>query len=171
MLLEESLVDTSQIERKLADLRQEIQALEKLNKFLEMKVLQITQTDESPSLWLKIENHETIMSIVSSYADPQKKEILDAITEKPLTILEIIECTHLPQTTVYRKINELINDKLIKSTGLFLNKENKRVHVYTTTIKHMRIYFEENGILMFLILGGNTVDFIEKSEINPISKN
>jgi DNA-binding transcriptional ArsR family regulator len=171
MLLEDSLVDRSRIERKLADLKQEISALEKLNKFLEMKVLHMTQTEESPSLWLKIENRKTIMSIVSAYSDPQKKEILDAITEKPLTILEVVERTSLPQTTAYRKINELINSNLIKSTGLFLNKDSKRVHAYTTTIKHMRIYFEENDILMFLILDNATIDFVEKSKTAQISKN
>jgi hypothetical protein len=171
MLLESNASGTLQVEKKLADLKMEIVALEKLNRFLERKVLEMTEIQESPSLWLKIEDRETIMGIVSSYADPQKKAILDAVTAKPMNILGIIERTNLPQTTAYRKINEMINGKLIKSTGLFLNKDNKRVHTYTSTIKYMRIYFEGNDILMFLVLDSGTVDFADKATPTPISEN
>jgi hypothetical protein len=53
MLVENNVVGPLQVEKKLAELKQEILALEKLNKFLEMKVLQMTQIEGSPSLWLK----------------------------------------------------------------------------------------------------------------------
>ena len=78
------------IAQKIVELRQEIEALEKLNKFLEGKILQLTQVDDSPECWIKIENRDTIFTIVSAYSDPVTKKILESIKEKPLTISEII---------------------------------------------------------------------------------
>lgn len=155
----QKVIESPQVRRKLAELRQEILILEKLNKFLEMKVQKMTQVDEAPPSWIKIENHETILSIVTSFADLDKKQILEILKEKPLTVLEIVQRTNLSQTSTYRKVNELIKDNMIKSVGLVLNKEGKRVHVYSATIKHMRIYFEENDILMFLMLENSQEDF------------
>ena len=140
------------IAQKIVELRQEIEALEKLNRFLEGKILRLTQVDDSPDRWIKIESRDTVFAIVSAYSDPVTKKILESVKEKPLTISEIIERTSLPQTTTYRKINELIQCKLMRSVGLFLNKDNKRVHVFSPVIKHMRMYFEENDVLMFVIV-------------------
>jgi predicted transcriptional regulator len=140
------------IAQKVVELRQEIEALEKLNRFLEGKILQLTQVDDSPEQWIKIENRDTIFTIVSAYSDPITMKILESIKEKPLTISEIIERTNLPQTTTYRKINELLHSKMIQSVGLFLNKDNKRVHVFSAIIKHMRVYVEENDVIMFVIV-------------------
>ncbi|TBR11880.1 MAG: ArsR family transcriptional regulator [Candidatus Nitrosotenuis sp.] len=139
----------------MVELRQEIEALEKLNKFLEGKILRLTQVEDSPEHWIKIESQDTIFTIVSAYSDPVTKKILESINEKPLTISEIIERTNLPQTTTYRKINEMIHSKLIRSVGLFLNKDHKRVHSFSAVIKHMRMYFEENEVLMFVIAEDN----------------
>jgi predicted transcriptional regulator len=155
----QKVIESPQVRRKLAELRQEILILEKLNKFLEMKVQKMTQVDEAPPSWIKIENRETILAIVTSFADSDKKQILEMLKEKPLTVLEIAQRTNLSQTSTYRKVNELIKDNMIKSAGLVLNKEGKRVNVYSATIKHMRIYFEENAILMFLMLEDNQENF------------
>lgn len=57
--------------------------LEELNKFLERKVQKLTQSNESPAMWIKIDDRQAIFAIISSYADSQKKRILDAIKEKP----------------------------------------------------------------------------------------
>lgn len=144
------------ISQKLVELRQEIEALEKINKFLEEKISHLTHAEESSDQWIKIEDRNMVSTIILAYSDPVTVKILESIKEKPLTISEIIERTNLPQTTAYRKINELIQSKIIHSVGLFLNKDNKRVHSFAAVIKHVRVYFEENEVIMFVNVGKNS---------------
>lgn len=144
------------ISQKLVELVQEIEALEKVNRFLEEKISHLAHAEESSDQWIKIEDRGMAYTIISAYSDPVTAKILESIKEKPLIISEIIERTNLPQTTTYRKINELIHSKIIQSVGLFLNKDNKRVHSFATVIKHVRVYFEENEIIMFVNVGKNS---------------
>lgn len=138
------------IAQKIVELVQEIKSLEKINRFLEEKISHLTHAEESSDQWVKIEDRNMACTIILAYSDPVTVKILESIKEKPLTISEIIERTNLPQTTTYRKINELIQSKIIQSVGLFLNKDNKRVHSFATVIKHVRVYFEENEVIMFV---------------------
>ncbi len=144
------------IAQKIAELVQEIESLEKINRFLEEKISHLTHVEESSDQWIKIEDRDTVSTVILAYSDPITAKILESIKEKPLTISEIIERTNLPQTTTYRKINELIQSKIIQSAGLFLNKDNKRVHSFATVIKHVRVYFEENEVIMFVNVKKNS---------------
>lgn len=148
----QTVIRSPKLHSKIRELQQEILILEKLNKFLEMKVNSMTKVEDSPSSWERIEDNSVILKVLTSYADPNKKLILEATKEKPLTVQEIIQKTNLSQTSTYRMCNELVNNNMLRKVGLVLSKDGKRVPTYSPSIRNMRIYFEENDLLMFLML-------------------
>ena len=148
----QTITESLHLRSKIRELQQEILLLEQLNKFLEMKVNSMTKIEESPTSWVRVEDHSLILNVLSSFSDPHKKMILDFVSEQPLTIQEIIQKTGLPQTSTYRRCNELVRDNLLRKVGLILTEDGRRVHNYSPTIQNMRIYFEGNDLLMFLLV-------------------
>jgi hypothetical protein len=95
--------------------------------------------------WFTIKDKSLIMLILQSYADPDKKKILDA-TERPRMILDIIEACKLPQTSTYRKINLLIRNGLLIPTGQVSMKYGKNVTTYVTLFKSVEINIIKNDV-------------------------
>ena len=95
--------------------------------------------------WITIKDKSLIMLILQSYADPDKKKILDA-TERPRIILDIIEACKLPQTSTYRKINLLIRNGLLIPNGQVSMKYGKNVMTYVTLFKNVEISIIKNDV-------------------------
>ena len=85
------------------------------------------------------------MLILQSYADQDKKMILDA-TESPKAILDIIDECKLPQTSTYRKINSLIRNGLLIPDGQISVKYGKNVTTYVALFKSVEINIIKNDV-------------------------
>ena len=55
--------------------------------------------------WIPIKNAEIIEVITQAYFDSDKKNILRAVSDRPMTRREIFDMCNLPTTLGYRKIN------------------------------------------------------------------
>ena len=105
--------------------------------------------------WIIIKDKSLIMLILQSYADPDKKKILDA-TEQPRMILDIIDTCKLPQTSTYRKINSLIRNGLLVPSGQISMKYGKNVTTYVTLFKSVEINIVKNDVQVRVKISDNS---------------
>ena len=93
-----------------------------------------------------IKDKSIISLILHSYADEDKKKILNTITNKPRIILDIISTCKLPQTSSYRKINSLIKNGLLIPNGEIPRKYGKIVTKYISLFETLEISIVKNDI-------------------------
>ena len=87
-----------------------------------------------------------ISLILHSYADDDKKKILNITANKPRIILDIINACKLPQTSSYRKINSLIKNGLLIPDGQISRKFGKKVTKYVALFENLEINIIKNDI-------------------------
>ncbi len=146
----EQLVNDNKYREEIADLKQIIHTLEAVNEVLSSQV-KVEPENPHRSYWAEIEDQEKIFNVLASYQDSIKKLILEEVTERPMTIQEIVQKYDLPQASTYRRITELIDCGLIVKHGFFLQNDSKRVYKYVAAIKNMRIIFKENKVKMLVL--------------------
>ena len=93
-----------------------------------------------------IKDKSIIALILHSYADDDKKKILNVIANKPRIILDIINACKLPQTSSYRKINSLIKNGLLIPDGEVPRKFGKKVTKYVSLFENLEIDIIKNDI-------------------------
>ena len=93
-----------------------------------------------------IKDKSIISLILHSYADEDKKKILNTTTNKPRIILDIISVCKLPQTSSYRKINSLIKNGLLIPDGEIPRKYGKIVTKYVSLFENLEINIVKNDI-------------------------
>ena len=93
-----------------------------------------------------IKDKSIISLILRSYADEDKKKILNVTANKPRIILNIINTCKLPQTSSYRKINSLINNGLLIPDGQIPRKFGKKVTKYISLFENLEINIIKNEI-------------------------
>jgi hypothetical protein len=93
-----------------------------------------------------IKDKSIISLILHSYADDDKKKILNVAANKPRIILDIINACKLPQTSSYRKINSLIKNGLLIPDGQIPRKFGKKVTKYVALFENLEINIIKNDI-------------------------
>jgi predicted transcriptional regulator len=105
----------------------------------------VEQSKTSDQKWIMIKEKSLVLLILQSYADPDKKMILDA-AEHPKTILDIIDECKLPQTSTYRKINSLIRNGLLIPDGQISMRHGKNVTTYVALFRNVEIKIVKNDV-------------------------
>jgi hypothetical protein len=100
-------------------------------KFLK-NIVNIEKSKRSSSNWVTLKDQELSKTFLESFADPDKKVIIGSVMDESLIISDIIEKCQIPQTSGYRKINSLINNGLLVSSGYELAQDGKKVKKYET---------------------------------------
>jgi hypothetical protein len=129
--------------------------------FLE-NVVKIEEAKYQDPHWVAIEDPSLAKLILESLGDPDKKEILNTVLDEPKIISEILEHTHLPQTSGYRKVNSLINDGLLVVHGYTMTYDRKKVNKYKSIFENVTINIEKNKIIVKVLLARESM---EKSSV------
>jgi len=106
-----------------------------------MQVLQSTYEIEEDR------SNDAMLSIVS---DKYCRSILEAIMDKPKSIMEIAVEAKIPISTVYRRVQTLYDNKLIRTSGT-ITDEGKRLFMYKSKIKGINSKFANGKIEVELI--------------------
>src|SRR5690348_1281413 len=93
-----------------------------------------------------IKDKSIISLILHSYADEDKKKILNTAANKPRIILDIISTCKLPQTSSYRKINSLIKNGLLIPNDEIPRRYGKIVTKYISLFENLEISIVKNDI-------------------------
>jgi hypothetical protein len=96
--------------------------------------------------WIKIKKPELIELIAQTYFDSDKKNILNAVSDKPTTIPQILDICDLAPTNGYRKINSLIKSGLIIPVGYVIIQNRKKIKKYLAVIENVIIHMDKDTI-------------------------
>jgi hypothetical protein len=92
--------------------------------------------------WVTIKDKSMLRMLLLSYADNDKKKILEVAT-KPKTIPDIVVESKLPRTSTYRKINSLLQEYLLLPVGHILLENGKLVTKYVALFEKLEIHTEK----------------------------
>ncbi len=82
--------------------------------------------------------------ILESFGDPDKSVILNCTIDKPKIIFDILKETKIPQTSGYRKINQLISDGLLSAESFVIQDDGKKVYRYRSIFENVKINIIKN---------------------------
>ncbi len=104
-----------------------------------------SKTKKTNDNWVTISDPSINSIIIQTFGDLEKKKIIEAVIVTPKIIYEIIKECDLPQTSGYRKINQLIYDGFLIPIE-FEIKENKKIFKYICVFKNLKIEINSNKI-------------------------
>ena len=100
---------------------------------------------------LKIDESERKNSILEIVSDKYCRSILESIMQKPKSVVEINAETKIPISTVYRRIQTLHDNNLIKTSGT-ITDDGKRLFLYKSKIRGIQSEFSDGRTEVELIL-------------------
>jgi predicted transcriptional regulator len=89
-------------------------------------------------------------AILDAISDGQMMDIINCIREKGKSMNDIIKETEISRTTVHRKIQSMIKNKLIEIENFAITPDGKKSKLFRTRLKSIKIKYEGNN--MFVII-------------------
>ena len=128
-------------------------------KDIEDKVLRNFLTIEKTAndTWIIIRDKHLAERILKTFADVDKKTILDCIRDRSETVPRILSLCNLPNTSGYRKINQLIDDGFVSPVGLAESFEGKRAILYKSVIQKIQITINKDRVVTSILAPKETL--------------
>lgn len=114
--------------------------------------LSVGKDPDSSDVWLIIRNKHLAELILKTFADEDKKMILDLTREKTETVPNLLSRCHLPNTSGYRKTKQLIDDGFIIPVGLAESFEGKRAILYKSVIQKIQITINRDQVITSILI-------------------
>jgi hypothetical protein len=112
------------------------------------KIVNIEKSVNNEKRWVTLEDSHLIETMLKAIGDEDKKNIINAVIDKPLIISEILEISKIPQTSGYRKVNSLIEDGILIPQGYVTTHDGKRVTMYKAIFENINITIEKNKVVV-----------------------
>jgi len=126
---------------------------------LETKILRniidLRQSKKSFDNWIVLDDQRLAKIFLESFADDDKRNILEASMDEPLTISDILSTCKIPQTSGYRKINYLIENGLLMVDGFTTTLDGKKIQKYQTIFNNIKMDIERKNIVVKVQLKKN----------------
>ena len=103
---------------------------------------------------LKIEEPERKETFLEILSDKYCRAILEAIMDTPKSAIEISREKVIPLSTVYRRIQQLHDSKMIRTSGV-ITDEGKRLFLYKSKIKEVNTSFSDGKIDVDVVFNKN----------------
>ena len=125
------------------------------------------KSKKSKEKWHTITDIHANTTILESFGDPEKKKILESVTNTPKIVADILSECNLAQSSGYRKINNLIDDGLLIQSAQIV-KDNKKINEYVCIFNNLKINIEKGNMEIDVQL---TEKEIQQSSILHIIQN
>jgi len=99
----------------------------------------------------RIEEPERKDELLEILSDKYWRAILMSAIHKPKSVIEITADTKIPMSTVYRRIQTLHDNNLVKTSGV-ITEEGKRLFLYKSKVKGIQSRFNDGKTEVELIL-------------------
>lgn len=99
----------------------------------------------------RIEEAEKKDSLLEVISDKYCRTILESTMYKPKSVMEITAETKIPISTVYRRIQTLFDNKLLRTSGT-ITDDGKRLFLYKSKIKGIQSNFCNGQVEVEIIL-------------------
>jgi predicted transcriptional regulator len=103
---------------------------------------------------LKIEEPERKESFLEILSDKYCRSILESIMDAPKSAIEVSREKMIPLSTVYRRIQQLHDSKMIRTSGV-ITDEGKRLFLYKSKIKEVNTSFHDGKIDVDVVFNHN----------------
>ncbi|MDE1770330.1 MAG: transcriptional regulator [Thaumarchaeota archaeon] len=125
-------------------------------------IMSVQQSKIENKEWITIEDSYINRIILEAIGDDDKKNILNAVLDKPRIISEILEICKIPQTSGYRKVNNLIQNGLLIINGHELTDDGRTINKYQPVFDNIQIHVEKNKVVVQVQL---TKEYLDNSSI------
>lgn len=116
-------------------------------KFLQ-NIIDLKQQKKEIDNWIIVQDQDLAKIFLESFADEDKKAIIGTVLDKSLIIADILEQCKVPQTSGYRKINQLIENGLLISNGYELSTDGKKIKKYETIFDNVKMDIVKNVVVV-----------------------
>lgn len=116
-------------------------------KFLQ-NIIDLKQQKKADDNWIVIKDQELSKLFLTSFADEDKKAIIGTVLNDSLIIADILDKCNVPQTSGYRKINQLIESGLLVSNGYAISTDGKKIKKYESIFDNVQMDIEKNSIVV-----------------------
>lgn len=139
---------------KFDKVRKSLFAFESELKEVEDKILRnfISLERHGNETWLVVKNIHLTEILLKTFADEDKKRILDATREKSETIPRVLTQCGIPNTSAYRKMNQMIEEGFVVPAGLAETFEGKRAILYKSVIQQIQINIDRNNVIAKILV-------------------
>lgn len=90
-------------------------------------------------------DRDAITTVFEALNDPDARTILEAVSEEPLSAMEISRDCDLPSSTTYRKVNQLTQAELL-SEQVKIKQDGKHTSLYELQIEEIQTTITDDGI-------------------------
>jgi len=149
-----------EIFNKYDDIRSSLHQFEAELKNIEDNVLRnflIIEKTVKNDTWVLVRDKHLAEMILKTFADEDKKMILDFTRDQSETIPRILSLCNLPNTSGYRKMNQLIDDGFVVPVGLAESFEGKRAILYKSLIQKIQITINKDNVLTAILVPKETL--------------
>lgn len=116
-------------------------------KFLQ-NIIDLKQQKKVTDNWITLKDQSLARIFLESFADEDKKVIIGTVLDESLIIADILKNCKVPQTSGYRKINQLINNGLLVSNGYEVATDGKKIKKYGTIFDNVKMDIEKNVVVV-----------------------
>jgi hypothetical protein len=107
-------------------------------------------------------------SILTALADKEMMRILDCAMYRPTSFAEIVIETGIPQTTAYRKIKWLVQERLMIVASINITDDGKKSSLFRSTLRSFNVKYAPGEIV---IEAEKNVDEVERTAQDFFSLN
>ena len=117
-------------------------------KCFESILLLESKSAKNNDIYITIKDSSLTMLLLETFGDEIKKNMMNCVTDKQLTIYEILQKCDIPQTSGYRKIKQLIENGFLTIQGYSTSSDGKKIPKYTSIFENIKINIEKNSVLV-----------------------
>ena len=116
-------------------------------KFLQ-NIIDLKQQKKVTNGWVTVQDQDLAKLFLDSFADEDKKAIIGTVIDESLIIADILQHCKVPQTSGYRKINQLIDNGLLISNGYDVSTDGKKIKKYETIFENIKMDIVKNVVVV-----------------------
>jgi hypothetical protein len=87
-------------------------------------------------------------AILAALADTELQKILDAVIYQSKSVNQIMHETNVSQTTAYRKMRWLVEEKLLIVDKIEITGDGKKSSLFRTVLKSFNVKYEYNNVVI-----------------------
>lgn len=96
--------------------------------------------------------------ILSALSDEYSRKILTATIEDPMSALELSKRYEIPITTVYRRIEELVEAGLLAAVKSGRTTDGKWYDLYRSLLRRIDVSFEKGEVRVDVVVNEHVAD-------------
>ena len=100
--------------------------------------------------------------VLSAIADEYSRRILAFTMDEPVSALQVSKASGIPNTTLYRRIEELVEAGLIASVKSGRTVDGKWHYLYRSLLRRINVSFENGEVIIDVAINESVPDRFTK---------